>query len=180
VKDNWDRATAIATIFSLVAVPVILAVGGWVVQERLAEQSSLMQASVANQTNLVQQSIANQSNLTQRDIAALNVQIDYVNLAINILREQPNKGPPSLRQWAVAILKQNSPVNLSDEMQKALLSEPLRVPAVGGFSRSAFGTSFGTSFGEFGQPPGWQAPGWNLDIPQPARQRSTPAAKPAE
>jgi hypothetical protein len=171
VKDNWDRAVSVATIASLLAVPLVVAFGSWKLQKQLAEQ-----------TNVIQEGIARQTSLTERDIAALNVQVDYVNLAINILRDQPTKTPRPLREWAVAILAQNSPVKLSDEMQKALLSEPLRVPAAGSFSRTSFGPGFGAGFGEFGQPPGYQPPGYHYEPTQPtkAKPRGQPGEKQAE
>lgn len=38
-SDRWDRAERIAKLFSLVAIPVVLALGGWLIQNSLAERN---------------------------------------------------------------------------------------------------------------------------------------------
>jgi hypothetical protein len=50
----------------------------------------------------------------------------YVELAINILREEPSKQKnEELRTWAVSIVKKYSPVPISNEMAKNLVKKKL-------------------------------------------------------
>jgi hypothetical protein len=95
LKDAWDKAQSLATIVSLLAVPTVLAWGGWRIQERVAEQA------------------------TKRE---------YVQLAVSILRELPNKEnkeAQSLRTWAIALVDKNAPQPLTAENRQALFAVSL-------------------------------------------------------
>jgi hypothetical protein len=66
---------------------------------------------------------------------------EYVQLAVNILREEPSEGSRPLRQFAVDVLAEKSPVALSQEMKDALLAKKLRVAA------GSYGEGFGPGYG---------------------------------
>jgi hypothetical protein len=106
MKDAWDKWQSFATTASLLAVPIVLAWGGWLVQERIAEQS------------------------TKRE---------YVQLALSILREAPNKenaDAQSLRKWAISIVDRNAPQPLTEESRVALSTVSL--PSLDGSGSGTF------------------------------------------
>jgi hypothetical protein len=55
---------------------------------------------------------------------------DYVQLAVSILKEAPADTPKELREWAVTLLAENSPVELNEAAKAALRSERLLAPAM--------------------------------------------------
>jgi len=71
-----DKLEQIAKILSLIAIPVVVAIFGWLVQNSLSERS---------------------------------VKQEYVKLSISILKEPKDTIEPSVRDWAVDLLNQNSP-----------------------------------------------------------------------
>jgi hypothetical protein len=85
----------VATIFSLIALPVILAVGSWVIQDRIATQG---------------------------------VQKDYVQLAVEILRQRELKDDGDSRQlrtWAVKVVDSYAPVKLTETEKSELVDKGL-------------------------------------------------------
>jgi hypothetical protein len=95
---NWlDTAESVSRTFAIVAVPIVIAVGGWLIQRRLQKQT---------------------------------ISRDYVQLAVTIL-ENPDKDkvPDELREWAVDLLNENSPVKLSAEAKKLLKSGKITLPS---------------------------------------------------
>ncbi len=50
----------------------------------------------------------------------------YVELAIGILRGDPDKESPALREWAINIINVNSPVKLDPKVREELKHKPLR------------------------------------------------------
>lgn len=50
----------------------------------------------------------------------------YVELAIGLLRVDPDKQPPALRNWAINIVNANSPVPLEAAVRDELKQRPLR------------------------------------------------------
>lgn len=99
-KERIDRWQGIATIFSLLFVPVFLTVGGWWFQDRVSTES---------------------------------IKKEYVQLAIQILRDAPpkdekeNSRSQPLRAWAVEVVDSYSPIPLSQAAREELLRKKLGV-----------------------------------------------------
>jgi hypothetical protein len=55
-----------------------------------------------------------------RSVAKSGLQKDYVQLALQILRDDPSKSSKELRQWAVDILEKFSPVGISESLKTSL------------------------------------------------------------
>jgi tetratricopeptide (TPR) repeat protein len=94
--DRLAQAEALAKIASLIAIPVVLAVVGWLVQDKLATRT---------------------------------VSKDYVQLAVSIL-SQPKQADidPALRDWAVELLNDNSPIKFSTKVATQLRSGVATLP----------------------------------------------------
>jgi len=50
----------------------------------------------------------------------------YVELAIGLLKGDPDKESPALREWAINIVNANSPVHLDPKVREELKRKPLR------------------------------------------------------
>jgi len=85
-----ERWKSIATIASAVAIPVVLALVGYALQSRVADEG---------------------------------IKKDYVQIAINILKEDPSRQDQSLREWAIEVVDRNSPVPLSAKVKLNLLNK---------------------------------------------------------
>lgn len=97
VVDVWKRrlekGVLIAQIFSLVAIPIVLAAVGYWVQRTLQNQQ---------------------------------IERDYVNLAVSMLKSNvKDDTPPELKAWAVRLLNKNSPVPLDQEEVAVLVRRGL-------------------------------------------------------
>lgn len=66
-----------------------------------------------------------QSTLSDR-----NVKLEYVKLAISILKEPKDKIEQPLRDWAVNLLDQNSPTKFSSQVSQALKAGQVTLPGV--------------------------------------------------
>jgi hypothetical protein len=91
-----DQLEKIAKILSLIAIPVVVAFFGWLVQNSLSQR---------------------------------NVSQEYVKLSISILKEPKDKIEPSLRDWAVDLLNQNSPTKFGAKAIEALKTGQATLPA---------------------------------------------------
>jgi hypothetical protein len=58
----------------------------------------------------------------QRSLADAGLKKDYVQMALTVLKEQPNKENAELRQWAIAVLDKNSPVPIPSKLKSQLAS----------------------------------------------------------
>jgi hypothetical protein len=89
--DTWlDTTEKFSRIFSSAAIPVVIAVFGWLIQRKLQHQM---------------------------------LRRDYVQLALSILQNpNPSKVDPTIREWAVDLLDENSPIKLKPEAIKKLKS----------------------------------------------------------
>jgi hypothetical protein len=56
------------------------------------------------------------------------IRLKYLELAISILQEQPNNSNKGLRQWAVNLLKENSPVPFVEPKTQTELIEEISLP----------------------------------------------------
>ena len=54
----------------------------------------------------------------------------YVELAIGLLKNDPGKQSPALREWAISIVNANSPVKIDTKVREELKSKPLRTVRV--------------------------------------------------
>jgi WD40 repeat protein len=94
--DPWGQLERLARLLSLIAIPIVLAIVGWFVQNSLSSR---------------------------------NVSQEYVKLALSILKEPKDKIEPSLRDWAVDLLNQNSPTRFSAQVVQALKEGQATLPA---------------------------------------------------
>ena len=92
-----DSIEQLSKIVSLVAIPVILALVGWAIQDSLTKRS---------------------------------VSQEYVALAVSILKESKEETEPSLREWAVELLNQNSPTKFSESVADQLIAGDVRLPSI--------------------------------------------------
>ncbi len=53
------------------------------------------------------------------------LQLKYMEVAIEILKEPPNAQTKELRKWAVYVLDSFSPISLGEEIKKELLLSPI-------------------------------------------------------
>lgn len=72
--------------------------------------------------------------------------VRYVELAINQLRSPPSPETAALRDWAVELLDNQSPVRLSEEAKAQLKSKALALP-VSAEASSGVGVSVGSGSG---------------------------------
>ena len=102
IKEKLEKIELISRICSYVAVPLLIATFGWIIQSEINDKS---------------------------------VRKEYVQIAVSILNSQeksPERG--SLRDWAVEMLVQNSPIKFPEPALRALKSgSPLisvKIPVV--------------------------------------------------
>lgn len=111
--DKWGKIERLSRILSVAAIPVVLGIGGWIVQNQLQNQTAIVQQQLQNQT----------------------VSKDYVQLAVSILREpDQSKVRPELRGWAVDLLNAYSTVKLNEEIAKQLKSGQVVLPPLETFT----------------------------------------------
>lgn len=89
-NEKLKKIEFIARICSLIAIPFLIAIFGWIIQSKIEDKS---------------------------------LSKEYVQIAVSILNSQV-KSPErnSLRDWAVEILVQNTPIKFSDQALHALRS----------------------------------------------------------
>ena len=87
--ESLERAKAIATIFSAIAIPIVLTIAGYFIQRQLSDAG---------------------------------IRKDYVAIATAILKESDKTQEPELREWAVRVLDQNSPIPFSKRAKEGLLT----------------------------------------------------------
>jgi hypothetical protein len=91
----------------------VLAIGGWIVQNQLQNQTAIVQQQLLDQT----------------------VSKDYVQLAVSILREpDQSKVRPELRGWAVDLLNAYSTVKLNEGIAQQLKSGQVVLPPLETFT----------------------------------------------
>ncbi|MDQ3743440.1 MAG: hypothetical protein M3444_03565 [Acidobacteriota bacterium] len=111
--DRWGKIERISRILSVAAIPVVLAIGGWIVQHQMQNQAATLQQQLQNQT----------------------VSKDYVQLAVSILREpDKSKVSPEMRDWAVNLLNAYSAVKLNDDVAKKLKEGQTVLPPLESFT----------------------------------------------
>ena len=91
-----SRAKDVATIFSMLALPIVLAVGGWWIQNRIAQQET-------------------QNQYVQIAVGILSAPPP----------EKATDEQTALRSWAISIVDLYAPVKLTQEGRDALIREQL-------------------------------------------------------
>lgn len=91
-QDRLERWQSIASITSSIAIPLILAVIGYLVQNQISSDG---------------------------------LQKDYVEIAINILKENPSTQEKELRIWAATIIEKYSPIPFNQKVKSSLEQGPL-------------------------------------------------------
>jgi hypothetical protein len=112
-RETWAKAKDLATIFSLIAIPIIL----HSFQDRLATRG---------------------------------IEKDYVQLAVEILRQpegKENTNSEQLRTWAVKVVDEYAPVKLTAEVKSELVEKGLAL--VGGYKDLAKFTDLSEVRGEW-------------------------------
>lgn len=91
-QETLGKLTSVTTIFSLFAVPIVVAIIGSKIQSSISTES---------------------------------IKKDYVQMAIQILAEEPKNGDhEAVRKWAIDILAKNSPVPFTAALKKQLTTNP--------------------------------------------------------
>jgi hypothetical protein len=86
-QDRLDRWQSIASITAAIAIPLILAIFGFLVQNQISSDS---------------------------------LKKDYVEMAINILEENPSMQEKELRIWAATIIEKYSPIPFNQKVKSSL------------------------------------------------------------
>lgn len=111
--DAWGKLERVSRVLSVAAIPVVLAVGGWLVQKQMQQQAAAAQQQLQHQ----------------------NVSRDYVQLAVSILREpDQSKVRPEMRDWAVDLLNEYSAVKLKSEVAEKLKNGEAVLPPLETFA----------------------------------------------
>jgi hypothetical protein len=136
--DNKTRFSFLRGILGFIreiSVPVFLAFLGWIFSQSLANQSAELQKSLAKQSTELQESLARQSDELQRATTQQSIAKDYVGIAVSILEKPEDEGYSDLRDWAVDLLRSNSPLKFTqqqlDELKKGGLG-PQRLAELSG------------------------------------------------
>ncbi|MDP1592803.1 MAG: hypothetical protein Q8L80_00980 [Gallionella sp.] len=66
----------------------------------------------------------------QKQFAEEGLKKDYVSIAAGILKDDPSKQEPDLRQWAVNVLDSNSPIPFSKQAKDGLLKGVVAGPGI--------------------------------------------------
>jgi GH24 family phage-related lysozyme (muramidase) len=66
-------------------------------------------------------------NTINQSIKNNEIGLSYVQLAVSILKEEPNPNTENLRKWAIAVVNNYSDVDLSEEAQQELQKERIGV-----------------------------------------------------
>src|SRR5437667_12522780 len=61
----------------------------------------------------------------QKALSDAGLKKDYVQMALAVLKEAPNKENAELRQWAIAVLDKNSPVPIPANLKSQLATAPI-------------------------------------------------------
>lgn len=107
---SLDKIEQLSKILSIVAIPVVLGIVGWIIQDRLATR---------------------------------HISRDYVQLAVSVLKETESDVSQSLRNWAVDLLNNHSPVKFSPEVVRDLKTGEIRLPSAFFHSLLTGGTNAG-------------------------------------
>jgi hypothetical protein len=122
-KERLERWKDGSTILSLLAVPVLLAIGGWLIQQRTADE-------------------AGKKEYVQIAVTILREKPD-----------PDNAQSQELRQWAISIVDRFAPIKLSREGRDALLRERLATWDGGTWDGATWdGVTFDSLPGTFSDP----------------------------
>ena len=91
---SLEKAESVAKIISLIALPLVVAVGGWFIQSSMNENA---------------------------------VKSQYVEIAVNVLSQDPEESNVTLRDWASRTLAEHSSIEFSQREIEALVTGEIRV-----------------------------------------------------
>jgi hypothetical protein len=89
-----DRIEQVAKIVATVALPLIVAIGGWIIQTAIEDDKRQAAAIQANQ---------------QRVLDQQRVSLEFVKIAMGILTSESAKIPKELTRWSWLLLNDQSP-----------------------------------------------------------------------
>jgi lysozyme family protein len=108
-----DRLEQVAKIFATVAIPIVVAIGGWIIQTTVEHDKER-----AAQIQQEQQSAIDKDKIS----------LEYVKIAKDILTSTDNV-PPELTTWSWRLLDGVSPVKFAREDLDRLIKRQERIPA---------------------------------------------------
>jgi len=122
-KDYWDKADIIAKILiaglALIA-SVYVSFYGFDINSKIKERDDKHQE---------------QLNKQQTRHKELDLSQKYIEIAVNILNNKPEKENTPLRDWAIDIIKKYTPIPLTPDIIRALKTRPLstsiNLPSIG-------------------------------------------------
>jgi Fungal chitosanase of glycosyl hydrolase group 75 len=109
-----DQIEQVAKISATVALPLIVAIGGWIIQTAIEDDKQRAAQIQADQ----------QSALDQQ-----RVSLEYVKIAMGILTSENAKIPKELTRWSWLLLNDQSPKKFDPEDLKKLIERDDRIPA---------------------------------------------------
>ncbi len=59
-----------------------------------------------------------------------DVDLKLVELAVDVLKQEPEQGDSSLRIWAIAVLNEKSPIPIETKVQESLVKRPILSPMI--------------------------------------------------
>jgi hypothetical protein len=65
------------------------------------------------------------ANMYSTEVSKNQISTRYIELAIGILKDKPNKESESIRNWAIDIINKKSDVKLSDKAKEELSKQPI-------------------------------------------------------
>lgn len=96
-QDRLQRLKLRAQIAATVAVPIVLAVAGW---------------------------------LVQRTVSDAGLKKDYVQMALGLLQQKPSEDTKELRQWAIAVLDEHSPIPIPNGLKEQLVARQISTAGI--------------------------------------------------
>ena len=93
-KDCWDKLIIIVFIISSIIIPIVIAISGYYIN----------------------------TTLQKNEIVVRNVEISvkFIDIATDILSDKPTEDKIVLRNWAIEILKENSPIIITPEIEQQM------------------------------------------------------------
>ena len=108
-----DRIEQIAKIFATAMIPVIIALGGW-----------LIQTSIERDKNALQTALERDKNALDKD----RIAVEYVKIAKEILTSTEKEIPIELTTWSWQVLNEVSPVKFDKDALERLIQQQKRKP----------------------------------------------------
>lgn len=108
-----DKIEQMTKILATIALPLIVAIGGWIIQTTIED----------NKTRTAQMQAVQQQALDQQ-----RVSLEYVKIAMGILTSESPKIPKELTRWSWQLLDEQSPKKFDPADLKKLIERDDRIP----------------------------------------------------